>query len=136
MSSLPQPQPSFRYRAAPLMRSSSKGDEARRRWVPGEIAAGLRQVPPRPSGTLAIVEVTDADVVVFAPRGLEGFARISDMWGIVGATVDLWFWRVPRSTIPNAATHASNGCSGCGQRSIHGWSVASVPLAEPRWDRP
>jgi 1-acyl-sn-glycerol-3-phosphate acyltransferase len=88
--------------------SDQKRIELSNRWedvggAPGAIAAGLRRVlPPRPGGTLAILDVTDADVVVLAHRGLEGFARMSDMWagGIVGTTVDVSFWRVPRSSIP------------------------------------
>jgi 1-acyl-sn-glycerol-3-phosphate acyltransferase len=88
--------------------SDQKRIELSKRWevvggAPGAIAAGLRRVlPPRPGGTLAILDVTDADVVVLAHRGLEGFARMSDMWagGIAGTTVDVSFWRVPRSSIP------------------------------------
>jgi len=42
--------------------------------APAEVTAGLRRVlPPRPGGTLAILEVADADVVVLAHQGLEGF---------------------------------------------------------------
>jgi 1-acyl-sn-glycerol-3-phosphate acyltransferase len=71
--------------------------------VLGAIALGYRRVlPPRPAGTLAILEVSSADVVVLAHRGLEGFATMSDMWtgGLVGGVVDLCFWRVPRAQIP------------------------------------
>lgn len=69
----------------------------------GDIARGLRRVlPPRPGGTLALLEATAADVVVLAHRGLEGFARVKDIWsgGLVGSTVNARFWRVPRSDIP------------------------------------
>lgn len=69
----------------------------------GEIAQGYRRVlPPRPGGTLALLESTDADVVVLAHRGLEGFARVADIWsgGLVGNRVELRFHRVPRSHIP------------------------------------
>ncbi len=80
-----------------------------RRWVDqggpiGEIVAGFRRVlPPRPGGTLALLDASTADVVVLAHRGLEGFARVKDMWsgGLVGTTVELRFWRVPRNAIPN-----------------------------------
>lgn len=88
------------------------GEEKRIRYVErwrrrggriGEIASGFKRVlPPRPGGTLALLEASLADVVVLAHRGLEGFARVADMWagGLVGNRVELRFWRVPRSDIP------------------------------------
>jgi len=69
----------------------------------GDIAGSYRRVlPPRPAGTLAMIESSDADVVVLAHRGLEGFARVSDLWSgdIVGSRIDIAFWRVPRHQIP------------------------------------
>jgi 1-acyl-sn-glycerol-3-phosphate acyltransferase len=87
-------------------------EEKRRRYVAqlarkggifGEVAAGYRRVlPPRPAGTLALLESTVADVVVLAHRGLEGFARVKDIWdgGLVGSTIDVHFWRVDRETVP------------------------------------
>lgn len=68
-----------------------------------QIAVGLRRVlPPRPGGTLALLEGSSADVVVLAHRGLEGFARVKDMWsgGIVGSRIDVYFRRIDRSRIP------------------------------------
>ncbi|MGC2240416.1 MAG: lysophospholipid acyltransferase family protein [Acidimicrobiia bacterium] len=68
-----------------------------------EIAGSFASVlPPKPGGTLALLEATIADVVVLAHRGLEGFARVKDIWsgGLVGSTIDVHFWRVPRSSIP------------------------------------
>lgn len=76
---------------------------AGRGGVVGEVASRLERVlPPRPGGTLALLEATGADVVVLAHRGLEGFASIRDIWsgGLVGARVDLRLWRIPRSEIP------------------------------------
>ncbi len=67
------------------------------------IAIGLRRVlPPRPGGTLALLEGSRADVVVLAHRGLEGFARVKDMWkgGLVGSRIDVAFRRISRSRIP------------------------------------
>ncbi len=67
------------------------------------VAARLRTVlPPRPGGTLAILEVSDADVLVLGHHGLEGFAGISDMWGggLVGSTIRIKFWRIRRAVIP------------------------------------
>lgn len=72
-----------------------------------EIAAGFSAVlPPRPSGTLALLEGCDADVVVMAHRGLDGFARVADIWrgAMVHTHVDVGFWRVPRSAIPEGRT--------------------------------
>jgi 1-acyl-sn-glycerol-3-phosphate acyltransferase len=72
-----------------------------------EIAAGYTAVlPPRPSGTLALLEGCDADVVVMAHRGLDGFARVADIWrgAMVHTHVDVGFWRVSRSTIPEGRT--------------------------------
>lgn len=57
---------------------------------------------PRPGGTLAILEANDADVVVLAHTGLEGFATVGDIWAgdLVGATVKVLLRRIPRSQIP------------------------------------
>jgi 1-acyl-sn-glycerol-3-phosphate acyltransferase len=69
----------------------------------GELAGRLNRVlPPRPGGTLALLESTSADVVVLAHRGLEGFATIRDMLrgDLVGRTVKTAFWRIPRASIP------------------------------------
>ena len=76
---------------------------ARRTGRVAEIASGLKNVlPPRPGGTLALLEGSSADVVVLAHRGLEGFAQVRDMWkgGIVGSRIDLSFRRITRSEIP------------------------------------
>ena len=69
----------------------------------GELAGGLRKVlPPRPGGTLTLLDATTADVVVMAHRGLEGFATVRDMLGgdLVGRAVTAAFWRIPRESIP------------------------------------
>ena len=67
------------------------------------LAAGFTHVlAPRPGGTLALLESCEADVVVMAHRGLDGFARVADIWrgAMVGAQVEVQFWRVPRRDIP------------------------------------
>jgi 1-acyl-sn-glycerol-3-phosphate acyltransferase len=72
-----------------------------------EIASSLRSVlPPRPGGTLALLEGSTADVVLLAHRGLEGFARVKDMWkgGIVGSRIDVIFRRIARAEIPEGRT--------------------------------
>lgn len=69
----------------------------------GELAGGLRKVlPPRPGGTLALLDATTADVVFMAHHGLEGFATVKDMFSgeLVGRAVTAAFWRVPRESIP------------------------------------
>ncbi len=44
----------------------------------------------------------EADVIVFAHRGLEGLAKVKDVWG--GAmnrrTVHVKMWRVPAASLP------------------------------------
>ncbi|HEY5686423.1 MAG TPA: 1-acyl-sn-glycerol-3-phosphate acyltransferase [Acidimicrobiia bacterium] len=59
-------------------------------------------LPPRLAGTLALLEGTDADVVILSHRGLDGFARVADIWrgAMVGHRVDVRFERVARSGIP------------------------------------
>jgi 1-acyl-sn-glycerol-3-phosphate acyltransferase len=83
----------LRY-TAPLVRKGG---------VIAELASDLERVlPPRPGGTLALLDATTADVVVLAHRGLEGFARVKDIWagGLVGSRVELKFWRVERVDVP------------------------------------
>ncbi len=59
-------------------------------------------LPPRPAGTLALLESALGDVVVIAHTGLEGFARLVDVWdgGLVGREVRIQIWRVRREEIP------------------------------------
>lgn len=76
---------------------------ARQPGVVGEISAGFRQVlPPRPGGTLALLNATTADVVVLAHHGLGGLATVRDIWdgGLVGSTIRVRLWRIPRVKIP------------------------------------
>ena len=68
-----------------------------------ELARGLRSVmPPHSGGVLALLEASDADVVILAHRGLDGFASVKDIWGgsLVGKTIDVHIWRVPAADIP------------------------------------
>ncbi len=60
-------------------------------------------LPPRLGGTLALLEATSpADVVVLTHHGLDGFAHLRDIWAgaMVNTTVQVEFWRIPRSTLP------------------------------------
>jgi 1-acyl-sn-glycerol-3-phosphate acyltransferase len=69
----------------------------------GEMASRLRRVlPPRPGGTLAILEATTADIVVLAHRGLEGLATARDIWsgGMVGSKINVLMWRIRRGDVP------------------------------------
>lgn len=52
--------------------------------------------------TLANLESTDADVVVLAHTGLEGFATARDIWqsDLVGSRIVVSFRRIPRTDIP------------------------------------
>jgi 1-acyl-sn-glycerol-3-phosphate acyltransferase len=72
-----------------------------------EMAAHFRHVmPPKPSGLHAILESTAAEVLVMAHRGLDGLAKLSDLWrgGLTGARVEVSFWRISRSQIPPGKT--------------------------------
>ena len=69
-----------------------------------ERAQRLRHLlPPRPGGTLALLQATSpADVVILAHHGLDGFAQLRDIWagGMVNTTVRVEFWRIPGGRIP------------------------------------
>jgi 1-acyl-sn-glycerol-3-phosphate acyltransferase len=82
--------------------------EAKLRRLQGKAGSGpgapeFRSVlPPRPGGTLAILEATDADVVVLAHHGLEGLATVREIWAgdLVGSRISVRMWRVDREEIP------------------------------------
>lgn len=76
---------------------------AGRRGIISELSRSYRHVlPPRPAGTLAILDAARADVVVIAHTGLEGFARVGDVWdgSLVGATLSVGMWRVDGESMP------------------------------------
>ena len=63
----------------------------------------LRHVlPVRRGGCLALLEATRCDVLFVGHHGLEGFARLGELWrgDLVGRTVTVRFWRAPSSSIP------------------------------------
>ena len=71
--------------------------------VISQVASGYQAVlPPRPAGTLAMLDARPLDVVdtdlVYGGRT----APIRDIWsgGLVGSTVQIRFWRIPSSDIP------------------------------------
>lgn len=74
------------------------------------IGSGYRNVlAPRPAGTLALLDSTDIDVVILAHHGLEGLGGLGDVWSgrLVGSTVSIRFWRLPREEIPDGRTERS-----------------------------
>lgn len=73
----------------------------------GALAAGMTDVlPPRPGGTIALLEGRPTDVVVLAHRGLEGFASVGDIWrgAMVGRTIRARLTRIPLAAIPDGRT--------------------------------
>jgi 1-acyl-sn-glycerol-3-phosphate acyltransferase len=85
-----------------------KQRRARERLVTDPVAlaraTALRHLlPPRPGGVLALLDASPAcDVLFIGHHGLEGFARIADIWRgtLVGRTVTVRFWREAAETIP------------------------------------
>lgn len=77
---------------------ASGNEEALRR------ARALKHVlPPRPGGTLGLLEANPgADVLFFAHTGFDGVATVFDLWAgkLVGATIRVFTWRVPCAEIP------------------------------------
>lgn len=76
----------------------------RRRPRLHELARGFRSVlPPRTGGVFALLDSCRADVVVLAHRGLDGFARVADIWrgAMVGRRIDVRLWRIPRDQVPD-----------------------------------
>jgi 1-acyl-sn-glycerol-3-phosphate acyltransferase len=69
-----------------------------------EYARSLERVlPPRPGGTLAVLEAApQADVVICAHTGLEGTASLGAVWrgALVHQRVRVRFERIPRAEIP------------------------------------
>jgi 1-acyl-sn-glycerol-3-phosphate acyltransferase len=82
-----------------LERFSQKGDA---RML--EYARSLEFVlPPRPGGTLGLLEAApEADVVVCAHTGFEGAASLAELWkgALVHRVIRVQFRRIPRDEIP------------------------------------
>ncbi|HEX5672479.1 MAG TPA: lysophospholipid acyltransferase family protein [Acidimicrobiia bacterium] len=67
------------------------------------LGQGLHNLlPPRLGGVTALLDVSSADVIVMGHKGLEGFARIKDIWssGMLGSEVRVRLWRIARSEVP------------------------------------
>ncbi len=75
--------------------------------IAGPHAAALRRVlPPRPGGTLTLLQnAPEADVVVLAHTGLEGAATLGDFWRgeLVGTTLRIRATRYAAQEIPPEA---------------------------------
>lgn len=69
-----------------------------------EYATSLQSLlPPRPGGTLALLEAAPgADVVVCAHSGFEGSASLLEIWkgALLHKAVRVKFWRTPSDAIP------------------------------------
>jgi hypothetical protein len=69
-----------------------------------EYARSLEFVlPPRPGGTLGLLEAApEADVVVCAHTGFEGAASLAELWkgALVHRVIRVQFRRIPRDEIP------------------------------------
>ena len=91
-----------RFDEAKLKRYQHRHRGAEPGSIQGLASLYRRVLPPRPGGTLSLLEAGDADVVVFAHRGLEGLATVRDIWrgDLVGSQIDIAVWRVPRAQIP------------------------------------
>lgn len=75
-------------------------------------------LPPRLGGPMALLDAaTEADVLVFGHVGLDGFEKVSDIWGggLVGTTVRLRFWRHPRAEVPSGERERIAWLYGCWQ---------------------
>ena len=60
-------------------------------------------LPPRPGGTLALLEAAPAvDVVLVAHVGFEGVAHVSDLWSgrLIDARVRVHARRIPAAELP------------------------------------
>jgi 1-acyl-sn-glycerol-3-phosphate acyltransferase len=70
-------------------------------------AGSLRHtLPPRRGGVLALLDAAPAaEVAIVVHAGLEGAARLGDLWrgALVGGTIEVAVWRVPRAAIPGDA---------------------------------
>lgn len=92
--------PARQARAIERLRTGSRPELAER-------AARFRHLlPPRPAGTLALLDAApDADVVVLGHVGFEQCGTLAAIRRAVPFTapVRLWAWRVPRAAIPEGA---------------------------------
>jgi 1-acyl-sn-glycerol-3-phosphate acyltransferase len=107
-------------------------------------ASSLRHtLPPRRSGVLALLDAAPAaDVVVLVHTGLEGAARLGDLWrgSLQGQTLEVELWRVPRAEIPSDAAGREAWLQDC-WRKIDRWidrrrAAAASGEAAGAWTQP
>jgi 1-acyl-sn-glycerol-3-phosphate acyltransferase len=97
------------------------------------LGQGLRSVlPPRLGGVTALLDATSADVIVMGHRGLEGFARVKDIWssGMVGSEVRVRLWRIARSEVPEGRRPRIEWLYGVWAEMDH-W-LSRIPAMETR----
>jgi 1-acyl-sn-glycerol-3-phosphate acyltransferase len=119
-----------RFSESKLRRSQRRG--AAESGAVGEVVASLRKVlPPRPGGTLALLDATTADIVVMAHRGLEGLATVREIWSgdLVGSQIDVSLWRVPRSTVPTSRSERVEWLYRL-WAEVDDWVVSAGPLVD------
>jgi len=90
-----------------------------------------RVLPPRPGGTLALLEAApDADVVLLAHAGFEGAASLAEIWrgALVGRTLRVRFRRIPRERVPSAREERVAWLRD-EWREIDRWIAAAEPAA-------
>jgi 1-acyl-sn-glycerol-3-phosphate acyltransferase len=92
-------------RATPAKIRRAKEIIAERRPDISPLAERLQNVlPPRLGGPLALLDegAGEVDVVFCAHVGFDGFQHLRHLWagGLVGATIEVVFWRCPASEIP------------------------------------
>jgi 1-acyl-sn-glycerol-3-phosphate acyltransferase len=97
------------------------------------LASGLRSVlPPRTGGVLALLESCRSDIVVLAHRGLDGFARLTDIWrgAMVGTNVDVRLWRIGADRIPEDRQARIEWLFEL-WHEVDGWINLGAPMEEP-----
>ena len=97
------------YSPRKLAAARAKLTEAGSPWA--EAAAALQHtLPPRPGGTLALLEgAPDADVVICAHAGLGGLGKVADLTSgtLVGRTIAVRLTRYARAEVPTDAEGAT-----------------------------
>jgi 1-acyl-sn-glycerol-3-phosphate acyltransferase len=89
-------------RSRVLARLSQRGNQSALAYARSLTAV----LPPRPRGTLALLEAApDVDVVICAHAGFEDSASIAQVWGgsLINRTIRVNFRRIPFSEIPEQA---------------------------------
>jgi 1-acyl-sn-glycerol-3-phosphate acyltransferase len=88
-------------------------------------------LPPRLGGTLALLEGCAADIVVLTHEGLDGFARVADIWkgAMVGRHIQVRFDRISRSEVPESRSGRAEWLYDIWE-GIDGWVTGQSPATE------